>query len=199
MKVKFKCSCVGINPGDYTNQIWVHAPAHMKNENGYCLDRCVAEEVMQLWILGIKTTGCCCGHGKDNSYIGVVDEDIEKMRIMGYKNRHNKCRPNDKDSFIPMGHKNLSRVYGGKDGVFVLQAEEENGNWKDYLKYNPSKIGPIEEHPSKRIVYYPNLTNKNIPYSISASSYKDKLEELNGGPPIVDSREVVEFKNTLKV
>jgi hypothetical protein len=52
--------------------------------------------------MGIKTTGCCCGHGNINmAYIGVRFEDIDKMKELGYKVYFNHHRPNDEDSFIP--------------------------------------------------------------------------------------------------
>lgn len=65
------------------------------------IDKCLLPEILQLWELGIKTTGCCCGHGKESAFIGVQKTDIEKMKKLGYKVRFNPCRPNDKDSFIP--------------------------------------------------------------------------------------------------
>lgn len=98
-----KCRCYNIEMGSYGNQIWVHAPDHMPKENGYCLDRCVAEEVMQLWMKGITTTGCCCGHQTEHAYIGVIDPDIPKMKEMGYKVAPNKSRPGAEDSFYPQG------------------------------------------------------------------------------------------------
>lgn len=67
-----------------------------------CIDKCLVKEVIELWELGIKTTGCCCGHSNpDNSYIGVEPEYIERMKSLGYKVRFNPCRPDDEDSFIP--------------------------------------------------------------------------------------------------
>ena len=95
------CDCKDIEVGSYGNQIWVHAPAHMAKDNGYCLDRCVAEEVMQLWMKGITTTGCCCGHNKLEGFIGVVERDIPKMKELGYEVQFNPSRPNDEDSFKP--------------------------------------------------------------------------------------------------
>lgn len=95
------CKCNNIEFGSYGNQIWVHAPAHMPKENGYCLDRCVAEEVMQLWMKGITTTGCCCGHNKSEGFIGVIDSDIKRMKELGYEVHFNQSRPNDDDSFKP--------------------------------------------------------------------------------------------------
>jgi hypothetical protein len=89
--------------GSYGNQLWVHAPAHMPKDKGYCLDRCIAEEVMQLWMKGIVTTGCCCGHGKVAPFIGVATEDIPKMKELGYQIAPNSCRLGDEDSFFPNG------------------------------------------------------------------------------------------------
>lgn len=99
----FKCNCKNIEVGSYSNQMWVHAPAHMSKVNGYCLDRCIAEEVMILWQLGITTTGCCCGHGKAPPFIGVYLADTDRMKAMGYLVIPNNCRPGDDDSFMPMG------------------------------------------------------------------------------------------------
>lgn len=99
----FKCTCNNIEVGTYDNQIFVHAPAHMPKNNGYCLDRCISEEVMILWQLGITTTGCCCGHGKVPPFIGVTDKDISIMKGWGYQVQKNDSRSSAEDSFRPMG------------------------------------------------------------------------------------------------
>lgn len=65
------------------------------------LDRCIVDEVTGLWEEGIHTTGCCCGHNKIKGYIGVIPEDIDRMKAMGYRVHFNHCRPNDEDSFQP--------------------------------------------------------------------------------------------------
>ena len=66
------------------------------------IDKCLLTEIIQLWEMGIKTTGCCCGHGnKAMAFIGVQDSYIEKMKELGYEVHFNSCRPNDEDSFIP--------------------------------------------------------------------------------------------------
>ncbi len=65
------------------------------------VDKCLLPELITLWELGIRTTGCCCGHGKSEPYIGVRFEDIEKMKELGYKVFSNHLRPKDEDSFIP--------------------------------------------------------------------------------------------------
>lgn len=103
------CKCINVEFGSYDNQVEIiDLPPHMaayKNKVGgapsICLDKCIAEEVQQLWKLGITTTGCCCGHNKLGGFIGVVDEDIQRMKEMGYAVRFNQSRPGDEDSFIP--------------------------------------------------------------------------------------------------
>lgn len=102
------CNCVNIEPGSYGNQIELSLPPHMavyKAKQGgsktICVDRCLTEEIQSLWTIGITTTGCCCGHNKLYSYIGVINEDIPRMIDIGYEIRFNHSRPNDNDSFIP--------------------------------------------------------------------------------------------------
>lgn len=93
------CKCENIAMGSYKRQIWVHAPSHMPKENGYCLDLCIAQEIMQLWMKGITTTGCCCGHNSIDGYISVIESDIPKMHEIGYKEYNH---PDDrKDHFNP--------------------------------------------------------------------------------------------------
>ena len=65
------------------------------------IDKCLLREILDLWEQGIKTTGCCCGHGTTEAYIGVEFEDIDKMKALGYKIQYNPSRPNDEDSFYP--------------------------------------------------------------------------------------------------
>lgn len=49
------------------------------------VDECLADEIESLWAQGIKTCGCCCGHGKEIGFIQVRDECIPKMRELGYE------------------------------------------------------------------------------------------------------------------
>ena len=97
------CKCNGVEFGSYDNIVTVTAPPQIKNKKAICLDACIAREVQHLWSLGIVTTGSCCGHNKtpDVSFIGVIYDDIEAMKNMGYTVRHNPSRPGDQDSFIP--------------------------------------------------------------------------------------------------
>lgn len=102
------CSCINIEVGSYDNQTELIPPPHMtvyKSRQGgaptICIDKCLEDEIKGLWELGITTTGCCCGHNKVPAFIGVIDDDIQRMKEFGYKRQHNPCRPDDNDSFVP--------------------------------------------------------------------------------------------------
>ena len=92
------CNCKNIEIGSYDNQVKLKAPGWSSREF-ICVDKCLENEIKSLWSLGIITTGCCCGHNRLEGYIGVVDEDITKMKELGYKVEYNPCRPGDEDSF----------------------------------------------------------------------------------------------------
>ena len=96
--------CAGARPQEYTGQVELVPPAFMARDDGrgICVDVCLALEVSQLWRLGIRTTGCCCGHGEHPAYIGVADEHIETMKRLGYAVQPNPCRPGAEDSFHPL-------------------------------------------------------------------------------------------------
>ena len=53
-------------------------------KNIVVVDECLADEIVGLWELSIHTCGCCCGHGNKLGFIQVVDDDIPKMRELGY-------------------------------------------------------------------------------------------------------------------
>ena len=94
------CNCVNVKMGSYDNQITLKMP----NGQLMGIDKCIAEEIQYLWVCGIRTTGCCCGHNLQEGYIGVIDKDIEFMKKSGYKVHFNKNRLSVEDSFIPKSH-----------------------------------------------------------------------------------------------
>lgn len=65
------------------------------------IDKCLVEEIKNLWSKGIHTSGCCCGHGKQNGSIGVITEDIPKMKALGYEKHLNPNYPESEKFFIP--------------------------------------------------------------------------------------------------
>lgn len=66
----YECSELAFTCGSCGHTIWV--------------DKCLVDEIAQLHELGIKTIGCCCGHGYLDGYIQVMPEDVEKMKSLGY-------------------------------------------------------------------------------------------------------------------
>lgn len=87
------CNCVDVEIGSYGNQVELPAPSHMKGKSigcltirdTICIDACLEKEIMDLWMLGIFTTGCCCGHNKRHGYIGVVLDHVPHMIQLGYE------------------------------------------------------------------------------------------------------------------
>lgn len=52
-------------------------PEFGHNNNGepcFRLDRCIIPAVQALWDAGVKTTGCCCGHGSGHGVISLQTE-----------------------------------------------------------------------------------------------------------------------------
>ena len=49
------------------------------------VDTCLANEIEELWKKGIRTMGCCCGHGRHLGMIQVLPEDAKKMVALGYE------------------------------------------------------------------------------------------------------------------
>lgn len=66
------------------------------------IDKCLLHEITHLWEIGIKTTGCCCGHGDlSKAFISVHPAYIEAMKELGYTTYYNKFNPDAKDHFVP--------------------------------------------------------------------------------------------------
>lgn len=65
------------------------------------IDKCLVDEIKELWKFGIVTTGCCCGHKQNLPYIGVEDEFIQTMKDMGYVVLTNPHGEDRQDSFYP--------------------------------------------------------------------------------------------------
>lgn len=66
------------------------------------VDKCMLSEIIGLWEMGIKTTGCCCGHGKEPPFISVGADYVEQMERLGYAHLANTQRADDNTCFTPM-------------------------------------------------------------------------------------------------
>lgn len=40
----------------------------------FVIDACLVPAVQALWAAGIKTSGCCCGHGSGSGVIGLITD-----------------------------------------------------------------------------------------------------------------------------
>lgn len=76
------CKCKNIDIGSYKNQVTL---INWWNGNYVCVDKCLMDEILELWDEQIQTTGCCCGHNKAIPYINTLETDFEKMIELGYR------------------------------------------------------------------------------------------------------------------
>lgn len=105
------CDCTDVPIGSHANEVVLRIPEHMADYRAarvdlglspdVSIDRCLVDEIRELWRAGIRTTGCCCGHNQRAGFIGVFPEDIPAMLRLGYEVHPNPCRPGDRDSFYP--------------------------------------------------------------------------------------------------
>ena len=142
------CKCRNVAFGSYDRQVEVvplkKNPIHnnLKEKNGrykkketVAVDICLVQEVVELWFKGIRTTGCCCGHnhGDDYPYIGVVEEDIQKMKDMDYKVRPNHLYPLREDSFIPKSVKHEEEPF------HFIESPRTDGRKSKFEVFDPGK------------------------------------------------------------
>ena len=64
------------------------------------VDAEIVDEIKELWDKGIYTTGCCSGH-PDGAYIGVTDDCVCMMEMLGYKHLYNPHDGDNQKTFLP--------------------------------------------------------------------------------------------------
>lgn len=111
IKNHFVCHCnpEKVNYQEYQRSVPVMVPKEIELLNSLgerkdivCIDACLVSEIWELWGKGIRTTGCCCGHNKEQlPFIGVEFEDIPKMKELGYQVQPNADGSDREDSFYP--------------------------------------------------------------------------------------------------
>lgn len=90
-----RCTCVGVEIGSHAASVEVPIPPHMWSYREarvraglsptVTVDRCILPEIRRLWAQGVRTLGCCCGHGRQPGMINVNPEDMPAMIAMGYR------------------------------------------------------------------------------------------------------------------
>lgn len=91
-------------------------------KNTIPVDECLADEIENLWENGIRTCGCCCGHGVWLGFIEVIEKDIPKMEQMGYQHYiyEKECGGKERlDAFIP---KSYGHIY---DSFYKYNQDDE--------------------------------------------------------------------------
>ncbi len=77
--------CAHSKNGEYS----CYVPIRFSSQSEYDeidVDTCLQDEVYTLLRKrGIQTVGCCCGHGRKQGYIQVVESDVEDMLMLGYE------------------------------------------------------------------------------------------------------------------
>ncbi len=86
------------------------------------VDKCLADEIEELWSMGIRTTSCCCGHGVALGFIEVVKEDIPKMEELGYT------------------HYIYEKEFGGKERLDAFIPKSYKHIYDSYYEYDPEKV-----------------------------------------------------------
>lgn len=52
------------------------------------VDQCIAEEVRQLNAQGVRTEGCCCGHGESRPHALIRPSSAARAAWLGYDPRY---------------------------------------------------------------------------------------------------------------
>lgn len=76
------CSCVGVRMGTYEAAVVVKLPWRDKLVS---IDSCILPIIQELWSLGIRTYGCCCGHNLVPGMVNVDESDGDRMRALGFE------------------------------------------------------------------------------------------------------------------
>lgn len=109
MQKKYKCNKKIL----YPPQKFIKCNCSDRYKNCIQVDECISDEIEMLWNNGIKTTGCCCGHGCDLGMIQVREENISDMEKLGYIHYIYSSEYGGierKDAFIP---KTYGHIYNG--------------------------------------------------------------------------------------
>ncbi len=95
IRINDMCNCQDVEIGSYDNQVEVPIPAHMTRyriarrsaglSETICIDRCILDEMTQLWAEGVITYGSCCGHNRLPPTVSVGYPFINYMIINGYE------------------------------------------------------------------------------------------------------------------
>lgn len=90
------CKCNNIDFGDYSNMEIIYDNKGNKMQ----VDKCIADEILWLNNIGIKTIASCCGHNKIKGSIAVEEKYVLRMKELGYKQWFNPLWENANNFFF---------------------------------------------------------------------------------------------------
>ncbi len=167
-----KKRCKEINAGEYDCVYNIMLPYVVqysyddKPKKQYVsVDKCLLPEILKLWELGIKTTGCCCGHGgKWTPLISVKQEFIPLMKKLGYVVRPNEDDTCREDEFIP------------KTILNTEYADKGFNWWEERIKLDETKKVELAKSNWLLKMLRKMLLNKHNPdlHSFVATTYDGK-------------------------
>ena len=92
------CTCADVEFGVYSATVSMQTAS----DKWVAIDVCIATEIGRLWMNGVETLSCCCGHGKLVPSVVVAQDSIGRMRDLGYENDRS-CYADRNDIFVLTG------------------------------------------------------------------------------------------------
>lgn len=128
------CLCKNTGRGDYDKTTRLEIPKELnlyKERTHISVDTCMVSEILYLWENGIGTYGCCCGHNTQLPMINIREEDLEKVKEMGYIVQTNFCGENN--------IKRVDAVYPKTINITPMMIEESFDYIKEHMKFKNTK------------------------------------------------------------
>ena len=66
---------------EWGEEIIVNLPDHInsdRDERTVSIDSCIVDQIQDLWLAGVTTLGCCCGHGKSAPSV-IIDSGYSPL------------------------------------------------------------------------------------------------------------------------
>lgn len=71
-----------------TKTVILNRPREVSGKTRVQVDSCIAKEIQMLNDNGVRTLGCCCGHGKYEKSILIHETSVDLAKALGYKARY---------------------------------------------------------------------------------------------------------------
>ena len=115
----------------------------------FVIDECLAPALLALWEKGIKTTGCCCGHGSGSGMIGLLtdyihDSDVHLSEAPPYRLYEVVERRRHENRAYERGrHDGL--VQADREDIWIVEEAARGEREEDYCAYARGRIDAFAE------------------------------------------------------